>query len=296
MGDLPLELIIKILKDTADTQTLHNVVTINKKWQLAASVLLYEKPKLRTLTQVKRLKRVIDTSLDGFTSISYHLFVRGIDLSSLEDTCRSTKIVGEWIIQLIKMTRNIQKIDSAMDLITITKKTPLNAVGQLRHLDLGFVKAVRNNELCAVKQYCTKLVCLNLSGGSRSDKIMMQLAPKCTQLTRLSLAWNVHLSDLTLFSIAQHCHSLKSIDVSHCTDMSDDGIKAIAQYCPIEFMSVNWCPRITLVSLAIVILMPNLKLLNCIGTDCDQRIIKSSNLNKRLRINDMETLPFYENK
>ena len=295
MGDLPLEIIIKILNDV-DAPTRHMVALIDKKWHLASAMLLYKRPKLRTLPQVKNLKRVIDNSMDGFTSIPYHLFVRGIDLSNLEDTCRSTKIVGEWIIQLIKMTRSPHKIGNAMDLITATKKPSPVAIGQLRHLDLGFCKAVRNDELCAVKQYCTKLISLNLSGGSRSDKIMMQLAPKCTQLTSLSLAWNVHLSDLTLFSIAQHCHHLKSLDVSHCTDMSDEGIKAIAQYCPIEYMSVNWCPRISLISLSKVVLLPNLKLLNYIGTDCDVKEVKTLVSNKTLRINDLEVLPFYEIK
>eukprot|EP00835_Amoeboradix_gromovi_P003665 NODE_251_length_12882_cov_0.075334.p5 type:complete len:298 gc:universal NODE_251_length_12882_cov_0.075334:11120-10227(-) len=297
MGDLPIEILIKILADV-DKLTRYHVLTINKKWLQASAFLLYQEPKLRTLRQVKKLKKVIDTSLDGFTTIDYHAFVRGIDLSNLEDGCRSTKLVGEWVVQLIKMSRTYQKIDSAMDLMTISKKSYklVEPVGQLRNLDLGFCKAVRNNELCLVRNYCTKLLSLNLSGGSRSDKIMMQLSPKCTLLTRLSLAWNVHLSDLTLFSIAQHCHSLQSIDVSHCTDMSDDGIKSIAQYCPIEYISVNWCPRISLVSLSSLIDKPGLKLLNCIGTDCDLTQINSMNKNKELRINEMESLPFYENK
>ena len=293
-AELPLELILKVLKD-ADTKTLSAALKINHLWQQGAAQLLYQQPKLTSLRQVRQLKRVIDKSMDGFTSIKYHNYIRGIDVSNLEDSSRSDRVVGEWIIQLIKMTKKVAKIDSAMDLMTLTKKKSPNG-GQLKFLDMGFCKAVRNNEFIAVKEYCTKLESLNLSGGSRSDRIMISIAPKTTNLKKLSLAWNVHLSDLTLFSIAQNCHKLQSIDLSHCTDISDDGIKAIALNCPIRYMSVNWCSRITLHSLSLVLQTPTIQLLNCVGTDCDVKDIKLLAKTRRIRINELDTLPFYENK
>eukprot|EP00834_Sanchytrium_tribonematis_P008630 NODE_1082_length_2296_cov_0.491124.p1 type:complete len:309 gc:universal NODE_1082_length_2296_cov_0.491124:980-54(-) len=288
---LPTEIITKILK-YVDTNTLKSAQMMNTNWHYSASQLIYYNPQLMTVNQVKKLKRVIDLSLDGFTTLAYHSMIRGIDLSGLEDSGRSSKVVGEWIIQIIKMTRNMN-LDSKMDLMIIERAKTVT-VGQIRYLDLGFCKAVKNDEICAAKRYLTKIINLNLSGGGRNDRVMNSLASYCLNLERLSLAWNIHLSDLTLFSLSQNCKMLKSLDLSHCVDMSDDGLKAIAMTCPLEYLSVNWCARITLESLRLIIQIPSLKLLNFIGTDCNYKDLKLLNENKDLIFNDLDALPFYK--
>lgn len=57
-------------------------------------------------------------------------------------------------------------------------------------------------------------------------------------LQRLSLYWNVHISNAVLQKLSICCPKLTHLNLSGCKRITDDGLKAVARKCP-ELVDVD---------------------------------------------------------
>ncbi|KAI9296915.1 RNI-like protein [Neoconidiobolus thromboides FSU 785] len=238
-----------------------------KYWYSLATPLLYRKPKFKDLNSL----HLLSTSLK---STSNFKLVSILDLTQLDEMHRNNPILSQHLANLIPLLGS-----------------------ELKHLDLGFCKGLKNYDLQRVLPYLLKLQYLNLAGGNRSDIVLTKLVKHCKLLKKLSLSWNSQLTDFGFIELAKNCQQLIYLDLTNCAQISDYSVVAIANHCnQLEVLSLSYCQCITDTSLFYILANCNkLKVLNVLGCSgvSSKFATKAKLLYPELHLNLPGLLPFY---
>ncbi|KAJ1970234.1 hypothetical protein IWQ62_000061 [Dispira parvispora] len=287
---LPLEVVDRILRYVAlDQDTLWACALVNQVWNLAATLRLWRRPVLRTLSTVDLFNRTLASAscaimvgdhhtvpwLDGRpTTHSYLDYIVHLDFTSLDSVQRNSSRLSRLMACTLRYIR----------------------ISSLQTLDLGFCKGLSNYHLQRLAPQLGSLETLNLAGSGRQDIVLAKLVQHTPRLTRLSLAWNIQLTTFGIIQLAHRCPQLQYLDLSHCSLVEDTAVIALATRCrQLQVLYVSYCHSLTDVAIMTILHhCAHLRVLNALGCPGVSQALLDEIPERypKLLINHSDSIPF----
>ncbi|TPX35596.1 hypothetical protein SmJEL517_g02109 [Synchytrium microbalum] len=199
-----------------------------KRWAVPAIKTMWRRP---MIYDVQRFAKLVHTAEESALKIiGDHSSEDITKLARLSTTTTSFPYV-DYLCQLslsntlAENQRNASRLSVMLPRLLLT--TSMSKA--LTLLDLSFAKGVSNYSLLRCATNLSNLLCLNISGGNRSEIVVLKVADCCRSLKKLSLAWNEQVGDFAMVEIGKKVKHLEWLDVTGCIQLSDAGVIAFSK-------------------------------------------------------------------
>jgi len=146
-----------------------------------------------------------------------------------------------------------------------------DAQGLLKHAKLRkWKETVDDAVLAALVSKCTQLTRLDLAWCNRiTDDAVLAVASGCTQLSSLNLLGCSKITDTAVVALTSGCTQLASLNLHSCDKITDAAVVALASACPqLTHLDLCWCCKLTDVAvLAVASRCAQLSSLNLLRCD-----------------------------
>jgi hypothetical protein len=239
IDDLPDEMLVDIFGLIADPETLLvSVPAVCTRWRRVCSTVQDVNLDLGfALTPpFMALKSQLDWSTEGSPRI----------LGGFID--RFPNIVEVHLVGLDRKAFSGPSLMAMADSVSLTSKCT--------KLDFQLCRELctrAGTEITILVARCQKLTAIDLTACSMTDKVVVEIAASCPDLTEVTLAYNPELSDESLFALAMHCSLLKTLQFNqgvwnkrgNFSEITEEGVLALCTLKHLTAIGLNRCTYLT---------------------------------------------------
>ena len=230
------------LSSTSTTASLRACALVCKRWNMAATRVLWRKPRVYDVTRFGKLVDIVEGQWKG-KKAGDEAELPENDESASNSSSKVMKVTYPYATYLSHLSLSPTLPETSRhstELSTHLSRLLSVSTLNLTSLDISFCKGISNYTLQKCAQALRHLQYVNLAGGGRSEICVIRIATQCgSRLKGLGLGWNDNVGDFCVKEVGRLCTQLEWVDLSGCWRVGDVGVAGLARGCGASLMIRN---------------------------------------------------------